>query len=67
MTYKEVKILLGWEEKDVAKFFGYKTYASYMRSSGRDKNRQILTDLINMGYNKGAAELKEVRAKLQEL
>lgn len=65
MTYKEVKTLLGWEEKDVAKFFGYKTYASYMRSSGRERNRQILTDLVSMGYHKGRAELKELRDKIQ--
>lgn len=64
-AYKDARAFLGWQDEDVAKFFGYNSLASFRRSSAYNKRRRWFSSLVHLAREK-AEKLNEARvAELQ--
>lgn len=59
-AYRDARAFLGWEDKDVAGFFGYNSLASFRRSSAYDKRRRWFSALVHLAREK-AEKLNEAR------
>lgn len=70
-NYRAAQAYLGWDDKEVSAFFGYRSLDSFRRSSAYDKRRLWFTELVNLARAKAeeywASRVEEEKAKFEEL
>lgn len=63
--YKDARAYLGWEDAEVAAFFGYRSLDSFRRSSAYNKRRRWFFKLVE--FTRGKAEkIAEARVAAAE-
>lgn len=69
-NYRAAQAYLGWDDKEVSAFFGYRSLDSFRRSSAYNKRRQWFAELVNRARGKAekecAARVEEERRKFEE-